>query len=473
MLICHYDRIQEQMFITINPLMMTIDKRHWLRALFNNNKLCLFWEKKTPYAVNDCLIILTNSVILTQLTDNQMDYHVISNTPFSHGGFSVIYTIDCTLSLMNDNSIKYIITEPLLVKEQRIQHPVTLESIATLKNDAEREYACSKIATHLSIERPIYNPQGDISLLVMKQMPGIELMALLEFIYNDDKPLSWQLLYLLTNELFKAFKEQVLNHRKMHGDLKPENIICNFPRINELPADLASFVPSTLEMKVIDYAFCVNFGEQVKSTKGTALYFAPERYHLPYIITYEKADLFSIGIILYNLWGFLGQTPIPTHGEVYQTMIEKRYCAYFHTQKENFSIQELNEIYQALINMLIKNPLRRSSLREVILDFDAIIKRFHPQEAAALFDQANQYNNVSDHGTKQNKDSSHSETLLLRNTKTPPCNEDANHNQAENLKQHSLFRPPSPQSNTDHSHGASNNNAEKPLMESQLSCNIS
>jgi hypothetical protein len=153
-------------------------------------------------------------------------------------------------------------------------------------------------------------------------------------------------------------------------------------------------------------------------------------------------------------------------------MLTQRYNAYYHTQKENFSIQELNEIYQALINMLITNPRHRSSLKQAIVDFDAILKRFHPQEAAALFDQANQYSNVSEYKTEQNEDSSHWKTLLLRNAETPPCNEDPNNKQAENLKQHSLFRSVSPQSNTHNYHNASGKDTQMPFAEKE-SCAIS
>ena len=81
----------------------------------------------------------------------------------------------------------------------------------------------------------------------------------------------------------------------VHRDIKPDNIMFKKGE-------------NGMRVKLIDFGFCADFTDKSKKSlirdkSGTACYLAPELIGMNYykVLYNEKVDIFSIGIILYEM----------------------------------------------------------------------------------------------------------------------------------------------------------------------------
>lgn len=69
-----------------------------------------------------------------------------------------------------------------------------------------------------------FSEQNRVSFLTMKELPGQELMQIIQDDYQGKKVLSVQQRLDLTKSLLKQLKKQVFNHSLVHRDVKPETL---------------------------------------------------------------------------------------------------------------------------------------------------------------------------------------------------------------------------------------------------------
>jgi len=123
-------------------------------------------------------------------------------------------------------------------------------------------------------------------MLVMEKVKGIELSELI-----DKGNLTEPQIKFILKELLEAL---AIIHCEgmMHRDLKPSNIIVNLEK--EKPT-----------LKILDFGLaCRTNSKSSKTTVqcGTPGYIAPEIFHSRKVADYTaKCDIFSIGIILYEM----------------------------------------------------------------------------------------------------------------------------------------------------------------------------
>lgn len=103
----------------------------------------------------------------------------------------------------------------------------------------------------------------------------------------------------------------------IHRDIKPSNIMFKYEDSFE-------------GLKLIDYGLCANFTDHSSESllhdkSGTACYLAPELVGMSYLKKFydEKADIFSIGIILYEI--LAGSNPF-VHNDYNESLILNFNC---------------------------------------------------------------------------------------------------------------------------------------------------
>lgn len=113
-------------------------------------------------------------------------------------------------------------------------------------------------------------------------------------------------------------------------------------------------------LKLIDYGLCANFTDHTPDSllhdkSGTACYLAPELVGMSYLKKFydEKADVFSIGIIIYEILS--GGNPF-THNDYNESLILNFNC------NIDYDLLEVNEmVLQFVKGLTQKNPLKRMS----------------------------------------------------------------------------------------------------------------
>lgn len=155
---------------------------------------------------------------------------------------------------------------------------------------------------------------------------------------------------VVAKQVLKAIK--VLNrHNLVHRDIKPENIM--FLKTKK-----------GLRVKLIDFGLCTNFTDKSKTSlmndkSGTTCYMAPELIGMNLLdkIYDEKVDVYSLGIILYEievgLNPFLGKNYAQSLLLNFQNQID--YELVFDAQLRNL-IQQMTQ----------KNPLKRCSVEQAL-----------------------------------------------------------------------------------------------------------
>lgn len=160
--------------------------------------------------------------------------------------------------------------------------------------------------------------------------------------YMTDKILNEEQLYYYMNQIKDGIGE-LYKHNIIHRDLKPQNILVSNNKI----------------LKISDFGFAKSYiKEELSNTMcGSPLYMAPEI--LKYESYSEKADLWSIGVIMYEL--IYKKTPV--NGTNIMNLMEN--LKTFEYKFEN-TMKISKECVDLLSNLLQKNQKKRIMIQEFL-----------------------------------------------------------------------------------------------------------
>ena len=294
---------------------------------------------------------ICNSPCLSPLSSRSLDLKIYSDTikflPKNHQFFEQVYEIDVRkLGFGSYGDVKKCIhRETGLVRAVKIFNRERMGGSSIRENWFYRQLDVLSSKHHPSFIRfREYFEERDYFFLVMDLHRGGDL---LQKIKQNSK---------LPEKFVRKVIKQVLigvsylhNMKIAHRDLKPENILISEKNENVL-------------VKIIDFDTTVflNENQTTSGIVGTASYVAPEVINLEYN---EKCDIWSIGIILYNL--LTGK--IPSNG-----LSDHQILQTIKNSQIDLSSLEFTPISASckglLAKLLIRDPKKRPSALEALLD---------------------------------------------------------------------------------------------------------
>jgi len=183
------------------------------------------------------------------------------DVPMAHGSFSMIYK-GTNIKTNQNVAIKKII---------RVVHHKYLQNEIELMQNSEFPFIL-KLIEHLKID--------DVNYLILE---FCDLGTLADYIASKKKDMD----YIYSIQIILGL--QYLFHKNiLHRDIKPQNIL--------LKSNLSSS-----DVKICDFGFSKQLADDdlYSTFCGSPLYMAPEIFsHNPYS---DKADIWSLGVILYEL----------------------------------------------------------------------------------------------------------------------------------------------------------------------------
>ena len=294
---------------------------------------------------------LSNTSCSSPLPCRSLDLKIYSNTikplPKNHQFFEQVYEIDIRkLGFGSYGDVKKCIhRETGLVRAVKIFNRERMGGSAIKENWFYRQLDVLNSIHHPSFIRfHEYFEERDYFFLVMDLHRGGDL---LQKIKQNVK---------LPEEFVRKVIKQILIgvsylHKLniVHRDLKPENILISEKNENVL-------------IKIIDFDTTVflNDNQTTSGIVGTASYVAPEVINPEYN---EKCDMWSIGIIFYNL--ITGKIP-------YSGLSDHQILKNLKNFQIDLSILDFTPISSSckslLSKLLIKDPKKRPSASEALLD---------------------------------------------------------------------------------------------------------
>ena len=239
------------------------------------------------------------------------------------------------------------------------------------KDFFDREVIMSKVITHL--ESPFfvkYKTSSFSGKLVQKE--GESSKPYIVFELADKGSTIDYIMYNnlgLNEKLSKYFFSKILQIVKyLH-----ENGICH----RDLKLDNFLFDGDNFSLKLSDFGFAsFIFQDNDKKIKimqnekcGTKSYMAPELYTKENFIQYdgEKVDIFSLGVILFNLrtckWGFVRAL---SNDPLYKYIKKGKISEYWSNLEKVIQIDGLTEDFKNLyIKMVSPNPNERPTLEQI------------------------------------------------------------------------------------------------------------
>lgn len=222
--------------------------------------------------------------------------------------------------------------------------------------------------------------EGDIHYIVMEYVEGVTLK---EYI-DEHGMLSWQQTVDYAIQICSAL-DKAHKHGVIHRDIKPQNIILTNDGVLKV-TDFGIARASTAET--------MNMGE---STMGSVHYFSPEQARGGF--TDEKSDIYSLGIVMYELatgrLPFNGETPIA--------------IAIKHIQEKPVSPKEYNvSIPLAVESVILKAMSKEQNKRyqtaeEMLADLHACINKYEEVPYVAPIDKTIKFEGVKEEDIKNAK----------------------------------------------------------------------
>ena len=193
---------------------------------------------------------------------------------------------------------------------------------------------------------------GNLHYIVMELIKG---KTLKEIIVEEKGPLPWKWSVNIAIQIASALETAHRNHI-IHRDIKPHNII--------ITEDGVAKVTDFGIAKAVSNSTITAFG----TTIGSVHYFSPE--HARGGFTDEKSDLYSLGVVMYEM--LTGRVPFDADTPVS--------VALKHMQEEPIPAKEVNPNIPLAVNDIIMKALKKdTSLRyqsatEMLLDLKRALK---------------------------------------------------------------------------------------------------
>ncbi|WP_162263979.1 protein kinase domain-containing protein [Legionella drozanskii] len=173
---------------------------------------------------------------------NGYAYEMVSAIRLGSGAYGYVMKISCTISQGKENSAFQALDKDRVVKFERTK-------------DAAKEYSVGQYAEHMHMKKPVGGR------LVMRNL-GDQTFS--RFI-RKNLPADCQKMLALTNELIRAYKEQLLEQKLVHRDLHDNNILIKLnPKqtgkpfeLNIVDFGLAQYIPKGNEKEMTFFTdFC-------------------------------------------------------------------------------------------------------------------------------------------------------------------------------------------------------------------------
>ena len=174
---------------------------------------------------------------------------------------------------------------------------------------------------------------GNLYYIVMELIKG---KTLKEIIVEEKGPLPWKWSVNIAGQIASALETAHKNHI-IHRDIKPHNII--------ITEDGVAKVTDFGIAKAVSNSTITAFG----TTIGSVHYFSPEHARGGY--TYEKSDLYSLGVVMYEM--LTGKVPFDADTPVS--------VALKHMQEEAVPPIEVNPNVPVAVNDIIMKALRKDT----------------------------------------------------------------------------------------------------------------
>lgn len=390
------------MMESINPYNIQGNNAVLVRDLFDLYKESDFFLKGKNYRLHDDVIIFSHTVLRVP---GKHSFYIVSNTMLNEGGFSAVYPIEREMTFSDQGEwVYYKPRNPIIAKVQSSSGSMTI--LDDFKKKLSNEYEHSQ-SNHLFAQKPVYteiacgsnaNTAKDdrhlIGIMVMNRISGINLRQFCHNILSQNN-VSAYLRLLLTLELLNAFNEQVYQTRRVHGDLKPNNIILTggsgstpdtFVSVLELSDE--NFVPAW-KMKIIDFEGAEYFGNNRNRIIFTENYLAPEIQAIRSLgvqefpaVRDEKPDLFSVGQTIAMFWGLdpehISDLGVCLDNENDRELFLWEQCSkYFEHEPKAFITLLLPLIYLAIVGMTHPNPDIRWNLSQSLAHFNEMLDDYN------------------------------------------------------------------------------------------------
>ena len=239
--------------------------------------------------------------------------------------------VRCLSNLNNNNIIKY--------EQSWIETGDILENIIKESNNLE-EFIYN---TKDNIMSSIFSSSIDLSInhdseyQIINIFIEMELMELSLKNYLRQIEIKDREINLIIREIISGV--QYLHDKGIiHRDLKPENILINLDKNHKI-----------IDLKIADFGLIIDRdNEDISTLDGTPLYMPSNDNKIT-----EKYDIFSIGIIMFEL--------------VNDFTTEMERILTIKTLRENEHLDNPNKYYQNIYAMIDPNPEKRPNLDEIIV----------------------------------------------------------------------------------------------------------
>jgi serine/threonine protein kinase len=370
-----------------------------LTDLFKKHQDHDVFSRYETFKLGSTDVQLTQTVLRAPTNQaDQSKYHIISNRPLGNGANGTVYAVELDMLVSADHVVTYARPNPSqVVKRQFVPFSSDEDSVQKSKNKWNHEYEQSKDG-HLDAEVPLFKVHGQRGMemfLPMNRMPGIEFFDFLGTVLEPRSHVSSYFRFLLTFELLNSFYEQVVRYKKVHGDLKPSNMMFAM----NVKGSYKTFVLNgglrhnahipRWKLNVIDFEGCEQFDVPRKFFSCTDQYAAPETLIMANrlktvpnpiypAVHDEKLDLASIAIIIGVIWGL-----VPSDAKKLVTlddpalMLEQLTRLCFDDEPEAFSASFLAPIYAAIACMIDPDPAKRWNLEQSNMFFEDLFARYN------------------------------------------------------------------------------------------------
>ena len=376
-----------------------------LKRLFERYQDVHVFSRHEKFRLDKTYVQLTKTVL--RASSNQAEYHVLANRPLGSGGSSKIYSVESDMFVSAaQNAVTYNTPNPpRVVKYQYVTFSSDEDVDQKARNKWTHEYEQSRDG-HLDAEIPLFkihdlrghtkgvDKYGIEMFLPMNRMPGIEFFSFLSWVLEPQSRVTSYFRFLLTFELLNKFYGQVARDKKVHGDLKPENMMFAM----NIEGDYEKFVLNgglsndTLipqwQINMIDFEASEYFNVPRKFFSCTKNYAAPETLVMLDDVkkvpkpTYpavsdEKLDLVSIAIIIGIIWGLHPNEVKTLVSPAFSTLLVNRTHLFFSDESEAFCSSILAPIYTAIACMVNPNPSKRWNLEQSNMFFEDLFAHYN------------------------------------------------------------------------------------------------